>query len=527
MKSRIVIFMNILAMAAMLIFTGASNSVAQTRDEVLRRVPVEWSADVGRILTLAEGEWNDGELMDALTTYPVGSSKHRAVCFLIANMDKNLYVEYVNPDDPLNPISPEDWEGEWLREYIYDYSTMSAELLIENVEWAYLARETFPWCSSLSEDVFFRYVLPYRSTQEPIHSWRQMLYGELSPMVTGLNNALEVAETINRYNTSIFHFDSLYYRHPEDADIPTLLSVGAGRCEDMSNLSNYSLRALGVPTTSDFTPWWPKGDNNHAWNVVYNQGTWYSFMGCEAGTEPVYNTIKNSDFAKVYRECFSADPIMQAAPDGTEPPRLMRIAAYDVTSEYSTVSNVRIDVNNPSLATYLCVFNFNTWQAVAGVWAENGRVNFPNVGNHDILYCATKYVENESGWGDHFPVAPPFILHRDGSIEWINCCPESEPTGDIILSGWCNGAVLTADQEVTLFTYVGVEPVNGEMPDNPMTWKIVGNVQTTDVDGVVSAEFISAGVNGALYLLSDSGNAESFKEGTRPFVWTDGAVIYY
>lgn len=506
---------------------GITRSNARTRDEILRDVPSEWRADVGRILTLAEEEWNDVELMEALAAYPGGSPKHRAVCFLIANMDKHLYVDYVHTDDPLNPFSPEDGSGEWLREYIYDYSTMSSELIIENVEWAFLARESFSWCSSLPEDIFFEYVLPYRSTQEPLHSWRPMMFEELVGHIEGLGTALEVAEAINQFNTSRFHFDSLYYRHPEDLDIPTLLASGAGRCEDMSNLSNYSLRALGVPTTSDFTPRWPKGDNNHAWNVVYFQGLWYSFMGCEASTDPVYDTIKDRDFAKVYRKSFAADPIMGPAPDGTAPPRLMRTAAIDVTAEYSTVSDIEISVNNPSMATFLCVFNFNAWQAIAGSWVENGVVKFPDAGNHDILYCASRYVEDEFGWGEHIPVAQPFVLHTDGSIEWTNPCPRDEESGDIALTGWRNGANLDAGQEVTLFQYVGVEPDDGSMPDNSMTWRIVGNVQTVETDGVVTATFVDAGVDGAMYLLSDSGNGDSFREGTRPFIWSGGEITYY
>ncbi len=511
----------------LILISGTTTSDAQTYDDVLNRVPGEWRSDVANVLELAGEEWNEGELIEALETYPVGSSKYRAMCFLIANMDKHLFVDYVNTADPLNPFSPEDGSGEWLREYIYDYSGMSAELLIENIEWAFLARESFPWCASLPEDIFFEYVLPYRSTQEPLHSWRPLIFETYVPLIEGLEDALEVSEAVNTYNTGIFNFDSLYYRHPEDLDIPTLLASGAGRCEDMSNISNYSLRSMGVPTTSDFTPRWPKGDNNHAWNVVYYGGTWYSFMGCEARTDPIYDTIKNRDFAKVYRKSFAADPIMGPAPDGTASPRLMRVAALDVTSEYTSVSDIDIWVDNPSIATFLCVFNFNSWQAVAGAWVENDMVHFPDVGNHDILYCATRYIEDEFGWGDHNPVAQPFILTREGEIVYTNACPYEDTAGDISLTGWTGTSNLEAGLEVTLFRYVDVEPEGEEIPENPMMWKIVGNVQTVDVDGSVTASFTDAAVEGGLYLLSDSGNSESFREGIRPFVWSEGEIVYY
>jgi len=511
------------AAVALLILGSYPASRAETRAEVLARVPPQWRSDVGRVLDLAAAEWNDGELIAALEAYPAGTARHRAVCFLIANMDKHLYVEYVNPSDPLNPFGPEDEDIDWAREYVWDYSTMTAELLIENVEWAFLARETFAWCRSLPEDIFFEYVLPYRSTQEPLHSWRPALYEQYAPTTQGLGTALDVTEAVNACNTQIFHFDSLYYRHPEDRDIPTLLACGVGRCEDMSNISNYSLRAVGVPTTSDFTPRWPKGDNNHAWNAVWSGGRWYTFMGCEAGAEPVWDAIKNRPFAKVYRESFSADPIMGPAPDGTQPPRLMRVAAIDVTPEYTRVSDVSLRVDNPDRATYLCVFNFGAWREVAGAWADEDRVRFRNVGNQDILYCATRYVEDETGWGDHIPVAPPFILHLDGSLGHMDLSPESEPAGDIVLAGWDANSTLDEGQEVTLFRYVTEDDESAA----GLAWKAVGTATAAQASGGIRALFYGAAVERGLYLLSDSDDAEDFREGSRPFVWSSDGIVYY
>lgn len=519
------IFTWILAGLSLLII-GMSGGDARSadRDQVIRNVPAQWRDGVSRVIELASEEWNDGELIAALETYEPGTREHRAMCFLIANMEKHLYVDYVNPEDPLNPFSPEEGDIEWTREYIYDYSTISAELLIEDVEWTFIARDSFSWCSTLPEDVFFDYVLPYRSTQEPLHSWRGMMFEELAPMVEGLDTTLEVAWLLNGYNTGRFGFDPLYYRHPEDRDIPTLLETGAGRCEDMSNLSNYSLRAVGVPTTSDFTPWWPKGDNNHAWNVVWDNGRWYSFMGCESGSEPVWDTIKNRPFAKVYRKSYSADPIMGPAPDGTMAPRLMRVAALDVTPEYTTVSDIEIPVYNPSRATYLCVFNYGAWRAVAGEWANGDVVRFGDVGNDEILYCATEYIEDESGWGDHRPVAIPFVLHEDGTVSYINAQRTASHRPDIVLTGWNSGTNLEGGQDVYLFRYIDSGTEEGETEPG---WQLISRVATIEVEGIGTAVFPGLGVYGGLYLLSDSDDPEAFREGSRPFVQAASGAMYY
>ena len=34
------------------------------------------------------------------------------------------------------------------------------------------------------------------------------------------------------------------------------------------NMRNYLNRANGIPMTSDYTPAWARGNNNHAWNVL-------------------------------------------------------------------------------------------------------------------------------------------------------------------------------------------------------------------------------------------------------------------
>jgi len=512
---------------------GEGSAETDDLEDVLSTVPAQWRADVENVINLAVPDWNDGQLIEALSTWPVGTAKHRAVCFLISHMDKHLYVDYVNPDDPLNPFSPEDGGAEWAREYIWDYSTVTSEFIIENVEWAFLARESFSWCRELSEELFFAYVLPYRSTQEPLHSWRPLMFETYAPIVSGVDNSLDAAWVVNSYNTRIFGFDPLYYRHPEDRDIPTLMACGLGRCEDMSNLSNYSLRAVGVPTTSDFTPRWPKGDNNHAWNVVYFEGRWYQFMGCEAGSEPVWDSIKSRPFAKVYRKSFSADPIMGYSPDGTAPPRLMRVAAIDVTEEYTTVSDIDIRVENPAGATFLCVYNYGDWRAVAGAWMEGDTVNFPNAGNEDILYCATRYIEDETGWGSHIPVATPFVLHLDGSVEHMSPCPAAMETGDIVLNGWTSSPGLEEGQEVTLFQYVGnpmafeTNPEDTDEIISPMAWEMIGTQVAYNSDESSVVTFPGAAVEGGLFILSDNQDPGEFREGSRPFVWTSEGIIYY
>jgi hypothetical protein len=47
-----------------------------------------------------------------------------------------------------------------------DLTTLTAEFLLENSEYAYKAREKYPWCAALPDSFFFNEVLPYANISE-------------------------------------------------------------------------------------------------------------------------------------------------------------------------------------------------------------------------------------------------------------------------------------------------------------------------------------------------------------------------
>ena len=57
-----------------------------------------------------------------------------------------------------------------------DRDTMSLDLLRENVRYACLAREQFPWAKALPDSVFLNEVLPYAVVDEVRDAWRRDLY---------------------------------------------------------------------------------------------------------------------------------------------------------------------------------------------------------------------------------------------------------------------------------------------------------------------------------------------------------------
>ena len=82
-----------------------------------------------------------------------------------------------------------------------------------------------------------------------------------------------------------------------------MMETKLGRCEDMTNMTIFALRANGLPVTSDYTPHWANSGNNHAWNAILDKNdSVIIFMGGEANPGEYELGHK---LAKVYRKSFS------------------------------------------------------------------------------------------------------------------------------------------------------------------------------------------------------------------------------
>jgi hypothetical protein len=190
--------------------------------------------------------------------------------------------------------------------------------------------------------------------------------------------------------------------------------VGMGRCEDMTNLAIYAMRANGLAVTSDYTPYWANSGNNHAWNAILNSdGKVYPFMGCEANPEEYGLANK---LAKVYRKMYAeqSQNLAFKLHDSEKAPGWLRGRSYlDVTKDYVPVSNVTLALDSIPDSThfaYLCVFNSGEWGAIH--WGEivDGHVTFKDMGR-DIVYLPVYNIHDE-----FIPASAPFILDKSGNI---------------------------------------------------------------------------------------------------------------
>ncbi len=460
---------------------------------------------------------NRGELEKALKYFAEkdDSLQFKAVCYLIGNMEGHSYVRYKLVDTggnvvDFNVLDYPDYETmvaawdsveritgplDYVRDTIEpDAKTITATLLIENVEDAFKAWREKPWAKHLSFDNFCETVLPYRGSNEPLEIWRPEFfekYKNLPEKMTDSTDPVEAADLINKNVKEWFKFDARFYRHPTDQGLDEMLKTGMGRCEDMTNLAIYAMRANGIGITSDYTPHWANAGNNHAWNaILLPDGKVVPFMG--AGEDPGKFRLYYKA-AKVYRKTFAEQPdnLVFQKPENVKVPPWLRGKNYiDVTSAYTDVCDVTVNFDEPVPDSvpfaYLSVFNAGEWRAIHWGKIENNQATFTDMGK-DIAYLPVFYLNEEL-----VPAGEPFILQKDNSRKILHADPEHQVTLTVIsttsktiehASEGIKKSFLSPNQEYELFYWdngwqsvgkktAGKKPLKFKAPAGALYWMV-------------------------------------------------------
>jgi len=387
------------------------------------------------LVALDSAKGNKIELQKVLDHYKNDTLKLKAAYFLISNMEDHCYykakivdtsgqnvdfrvLDYANYD-----IMREAWDSletkigsiDFKRDtVIYDLQLLSADYLIKNIDLAFKAWQN-PWAKNLTFDEFCEYILPYRSSNEPVEDWRSQFtdrYAWLKDSMKNPNDPIEAAILINQEIKSWYKFDPLFYRHPTDLGLSEMIKYKRGRCEDMTNLAIYAMRSQGIPVMGDYTPAWPNTGNNHAWNATLDKDKEVViFMG---GLDDPYVYELNNKKAKVYRKTFSKqkNALAMIAPKYEPLPGWLASAYYkDVTKDYIEPANITVDLNNEQPDSvnfaYLSVFNSGEWKAIHWAKISDKTADFKDMGK-DIVYLPTYYKD-----GALTEANKPFLLNNN------------------------------------------------------------------------------------------------------------------
>jgi hypothetical protein len=296
-----------------------------------------------------------------------------------------------------------------------DVTDITAAYLINNIELAFKVWHETSWGKDIPFDVFCEEILPYRVSTEPLENWREKALASFADIYRSFmkDTAITTVEACSKVN-------SLLPRFRIDKDFPPtcfsqLMASARGSCDEMSDLATFSMRALGIPVSTDFTPLWPDRLNGHTWSSVYDNtsGKHVTFVSTEQnpGSHRILIPV-----SKVLRRTFS---IREKINDEqfNIPPVLQDVRANDVTEEYGASANLSIPVvNRPLFGTqyaYLATPYETSWNIIRRGNAGQDSIRFLSVGKR-VLYLPVYYKNNMQTAASY-----PFLLEDNGECRFF------------------------------------------------------------------------------------------------------------
>lgn len=168
-------------------------------------------------------------------------------------------------------------------EFLYAYMPLSdmadyePAFYLDQVRYAFKAREEMPWGKTVPEDVFRHFVLVYRVNNENLDTARMVMFRELKERVGGMSME-EAALEVNHW----CHEHVAYRASDSRTSAPlATMRTSLGRCGEESTFAVTALRSVGIPARQCYTPRWAHCDDNHAWVEVYVDGEWKFLGACE------------------------------------------------------------------------------------------------------------------------------------------------------------------------------------------------------------------------------------------------------
>ena len=415
---------------------------------------------------------NKEELENALRHYMFedpNPEKLAAAQFLIENMpghysysSSEIYSYYAYADSILadTSLTPEQQRDSLLAKTdsrfvampflkTRDIEIVKADYLIDNIDKSYAQWKTCPWASHLSFEDYLEWLLPYKAAEyQELDAWRDTMLAHFGTCLehpvkndVEYNTTLGVAEMIRNEAYHVLNRHGLYTR----AGLPLLtahlqVSQTFGDIPDYALTAVLAFRAAGVPAVLDETPVGSRYTAATKWYVILSD------RGEELTSEWDLATMIGGGFfpdergPKVYRNTYVINK---------ERLDYLRYAKFcypfelgkkDVTSKYFLTSDLeipidmvpRIKLNDMYVLIASAVRDdMNPWRIVDFGTMKRGKACFHDMGR-EVLYRVMGYEGNRL-----INLSEPFILHKDGSLEYIN----ADTINSVHLDKWKNNAL--------------------------------------------------------------------------------------
>ncbi|MDR1666136.1 MAG: discoidin domain-containing protein, partial [Bacteroidales bacterium] len=269
-------------------------------------------------------------------------------------------------------------------------------------------------------DIFCEEILPYRVGKEALENWREKALASFADLNKSFreDSTVTAVEACSRVNALLPQFRL-------DNDFPSmnysqLMASARGPCEAMSALAIFSMRALGIPVTFDYTLQWPRSKIGHSWNAVCDSsGRHVSFMGTQSNPgQPHQGTVYTK--SKAYRKMFARQNHIQTE-EANIPPTLKNPYMKDISHEHARCADMVVPVRFPAavptsyayLATLIGVGEMVRWNPVAWGKVENRHIHYASVGKK-LLYLPVYYADHRQT-----PAGFPFYPDTAGNIRYF------------------------------------------------------------------------------------------------------------
>lgn len=373
---------------------------------------------------LQQAGHNHHELKKVLNYYKNDSLKYKAALFLIENMPYYSYP--ISPDIDSSKILLSNIFKKWdysekeLQKGIYfqnnssytikyDIKEIKADLIIENIEYAFKVWKEKPWNKNLSFNDFCELILPYRIGEEPLTYWRKKYYKKYNPILDSLYKGTDVIEACNILSDYMKSEKFFYF---SDFGTPRQgpnfqFTNRIGTCRDACDISTYIMRSVGIPVTTDMYPYSPEYQMDHTWNVVRDTtGQYIPFWYSE------FNAIRDKHFTdnrkkgKVFRFMYGLQKSIKEL--DRLPQTLQNPFLKDVTAEYFGKNTAIIPFTGNYNNAFIGIFTSrNGWFVVGQGEIKNNTIHFKNI-EPFVIYQPLTYKNNEL-----IPITHPFMLKKD------------------------------------------------------------------------------------------------------------------
>jgi len=285
-----------------------------------------------------------------------------------------------------------------VQQIIPDSEQLTSEDLISIVERGFENWQK-PFNRNLSFDDFCDFLLPYRVQDEPLENWYDNFSEKFSFLAK--NTTADICNSVNS-NLKTWFFSSFSFEDRTELDYclspSQMLFRQQGNCQDLCNLSVYTMRMLGLPCSVDFTPAWATSSYNHFWCTYINEnGEHRPFEGV---TGMANDFVIFREPSKVFRITYRKQPntLSSKIPAADIPTDFLRATnIIDVTADYWRTSDLEFKINQipHNGISYISVFNALRWYPVDWAEVENSSAKFKDL-SVGVVYMPLNYEYGES-----------------------------------------------------------------------------------------------------------------------------------